>query len=112
MASNEKEPCPLCGSLPGDWVDDPHKNLVALRNVDQEPLVDHLFMALAELRNVSGVGEAPMMSELPDAISARFRSARVIISALRDLSSDPNRVIFGKGRDEWQRKANDWLLDE
>ncbi|QDH50378.1 hypothetical protein [Caulobacter phage KcrB] len=36
--SNGKEPCPLCGALPGDWVDDPHVNFEALRNVDGEPL--------------------------------------------------------------------------
>lgn len=67
-------------------------------------------MALAELRSVSGVGEKPMLSEVPCAVTERFRSARVIIAALRDLASDPDRIIFGKGRTEWQLKANDWLI--
>lgn len=37
--SDRKEQCPLCGALPGDWVDDPHQNWELGRNINHEPML-------------------------------------------------------------------------
>lgn len=58
--STGKESCPLCGALPCDWVDDPHMAR------------DILIMTLAKIREVTGVGIKPMLSELPEAIRLAF----------------------------------------
>lgn len=63
---NEKESCPLCGALPCDWVNDPHQAR------------DILIMTLAEIRRVTGVGERPMLSELPEAIVAAMADPSAI----------------------------------
>lgn len=96
-----KESCPLCNAQPCDWVDDPHQSQ------------DALFLALADLRLRSGVGEKPMLTELPAVIGDRLNTAATIMAALKDLVLAPeDRTIFGKGREEWRRKATDWLLNE
>lgn len=56
----ELEPCPLCASLPCDWVEDPHHNF------------NLAIWALAHIREITGVGVAPMLSELPDAVRAAW----------------------------------------
>lgn len=61
--STGKESCPLCGALPCDWVDDPHMAR------------DILIMTLAKIREVTGVGIKPMLSELPEAIRLAFANA-------------------------------------
>lgn len=54
----EKEPCPLCNAAPGDWGNDPYEAR------------DILCLTLAEIRRVTGLGEKPMLTELPAAIAA------------------------------------------
>ena len=56
----ELEPCPLCASLPCDWVEDPHHNF------------NLAIWALAHIREIAGVGVTPMLSELPDAVRAAW----------------------------------------
>lgn len=93
--------CPLCGALPIDWVDDPHKTH------------DALFLALADLRAKAGVGEKPMLAELPSIIGDRLHQARMILAALRDPSlSIKGKTVFGKDLAEWQHRATLWLLNE
>lgn len=50
----------MCGALPCDWTDDPHhhQNLV--------------IWTLAKIREVTGVGIKPMLTELPDAIASEI----------------------------------------
>lgn len=113
--SNEKEPCPLCGALPGDWVDNPHENLARFRNVGREPLIatDPLFMALADLRIKTRVGEKPMLSELPDVLGDKFHRAGLIIAGLRELSArEEGATVFGKTLGDYRKLAADWLLNE
>lgn len=110
--SNEKEPCPLCGALPGDWVDDPHENLALFRNVDRKPLVetDPLFMALADLRIKTKVGEKPMLSELSQVIGDHLWEAGMIIAGLRELSArEAGATVFGKTLGDYRHRAEAWL---
>lgn len=55
-----KESCPACGARPCDWAQDPN----AYR--------DFLIMVLVDIRAALGVGEKPMMSELPALIRERL----------------------------------------
>lgn len=111
--SNEKEPCPLCGALPGDWVDDPHENLALFCNVDRAPLVatDPLFMALADLRVKTGVGEKPMLSELPKVIADRISELTDALTFYKEAWS----VVFStkhKGTGGLTYKPSETLLDD
>lgn len=63
--------CPLCGALPCDWVDDPHKKEVGL------------CWTLAQIRQIIGVNEKPMMDELPQIIAARITELEAEIAALK-----------------------------
>lgn len=97
----EKKSCPLCLALPCDWVTDPHK------------ATDALFLATADLRIKSGVGEKPMLSDLPQVIGDRLSAATQIISALKDLVGAPEgKTIFGQDAGQWRYKAQQWLLME
>jgi hypothetical protein len=97
----EKENCPLCGALPCDWCDDPHQTQ------------DALFMALASLRIKAGLGERPMLTEVPDLIAERLHKAKMVLSALADLQDDePARTVFGADLSEWRHRARLWLLNE
>jgi hypothetical protein len=58
----EKEPCPLCASLPCDWVEDPHHNF------------NLAIWALGHIREITGVGVKPMLSELPDAVRTAWNT--------------------------------------
>lgn len=98
---NEKESCPLCLALPGDWVNDPHK------------ATDALFLAMAGLRIRSGVGEKPMLSDLPQVIGDRLARATQVIAALKDLVGAPaGKTVHGKDIGQWRYKAQQWLLME
>lgn len=99
---NEKESCPLCHALPADWVDDPHKSR------------DGLFMAMADLRVRSKVGEKPMLSDLPQVIGDRLESAKQIISAFHALTSGlaGNGTWCGRDAGQWAYSAKQWLLME
>lgn len=54
----------MCGALPCDWTDDPHhhQNLA--------------IWTLAKIREVTGVGIKPMLTELPDAIASEIERLR------------------------------------
>lgn len=98
---NEKESCPLCLALPCDWVSDPHK------------ATDALFLAIADLRIKSGVGEKPMLSDVPRVIGDRLSAATQIIAALKDLVDAPEgKTVFGKDAGQWRYRAAQWLLME
>lgn len=56
MTNATPNPCPLCGALPCDWVDDPHKAEVGL------------CWTLARIREAMGVNEKPMLHELPEIV--------------------------------------------
>lgn len=81
---NGKESCPLCGALPCDWVDDPHQKY------------DHLIFTLADIRQVIGVGEKPMLSDLPDEIASRLW--RTMDSAPRD--GRPVHLLLSNGKED------------
>ncbi len=59
----EASPCPLCGALPVDWVDDPHKAETGL------------CWVIAEIRQILGVNEKPMLGDLPGILRARLYHA-------------------------------------
>lgn len=67
----EVEPCPLCGALPCDWVDDPHKAEVGL------------CWTLARIREAIGVHERPMLNELPMIVDEMARVLRKFYSVHR-----------------------------
>tara|TARA_R110000868_G_scaffold186083_3_gene428328 strand:- start:158 stop:469 length:312 start_codon:yes stop_codon:yes gene_type:complete len=101
MNEKAKESCPLCLAQPCDWVTDPHK------------ATDALFLATADLRIKSGVGEKPMLSDLPQVIGDRLGAATQIISALKDLAgAKAGKTVHGKDADQWRYKAQQWLLME
>lgn len=64
MEKQEIIPCPLCGSLPCDWVSDPHK---------QEYL---LLSVLSDIRQKTGLGDKPMLTELAEAIAIKLAQCR------------------------------------
>ena len=77
--------CPLCGALPCDWVDDPHKAEVGL------------CWTLAKIREVLGVGEKPMLGELPDIIATALTAQAAEIARLKAafrLATDLDAAIF------------------
>lgn len=94
-----KESCPLCGAWPCDWVDDPHQKY------------DHLLFMLADIRKVIGVGEKPMLSDLPGEIASRLW--RTMDTAPRDGS--PVRLLLSNGKeaDGWvnERVKTLWRVD-
>lgn len=102
MNEKAKESCPLCLAQPGDWVTDPHK------------ATDALFLATADLRIKSGVGEKPMLSDLPQVIGDRLEKAAQIISALHAITSGVSRTGTWHGRNagQWAYSAKQWLLME
>lgn len=51
----------MCGALPCDWTEDPHHH---------QSLA---FSTLAKIREVTGVGVKPMLTELPDAIASELQ---------------------------------------
>ena len=61
----EIDSCPLCGALPCDWVSNPHK---------QEYL---LLSVLSDIRQKTGLGVKPMLTELAEAIATSQRDALV-----------------------------------
>ena len=69
---DDLKPCPLCGALPCDWVDDPHKAEVGL------------CWTLAKIREVLGVGEKPMLGELPDILATKLEAQAAEIARLRE----------------------------
>lgn len=71
---SDLKPCPLCGALPCDWVDDPHKMEVGL------------CWTLAKIREVLGVNEKPMMDELPGIIKDRIEAQAAEIARLREAN--------------------------
>lgn len=94
----EKESCPLCLALPCDWATDPHE------------AADALFLAIADLRIRSGVGEKPMLSDLPQVIGERLSDAAEIISALKIFIGAQNgRVVDGRSLGQWIDEASAWL---
>jgi|GEM_PF-5076352 hypothetical protein len=93
-----KESCPLCLALPCDWGTDPHK------------ATDALFLATADLRIKTGVGEKPMLSDLPQVIGDRLNEAAQIISALRCFAGkQPGALVEGRRITEWTNDAEKWL---
>ena len=98
MNEKAKESCPLCLAQPCDWVTDPHK------------ATDALFLAMADLRIKSGVGEKPMLSDLPQVIGDRLSEAARIIAALRSFAGKQNGAsVGGKRLTEWTNDAEKWL---
>lgn len=94
----EKESCPLCLAQPCDWVTDPHQ------------ATDALFLATADLRIKSGVGEKPMLSDLPQVIGDRLEEASKIIAALRAFPGKQQGGRHdGRGLGDWIRDADQWL---
>ena len=69
---DDLKPCPLCGALPCDWVDDPHKAEVGL------------CWTLAKIREVLGVGEKPMLGELPDILATKLEAQAAEIARLKE----------------------------
>ena len=67
----EKELCPLCGALPCDWTDDPHKAEVGL------------CWTLARIREEMGVNEKPMLDELPQIIAQMSNVLRKVYASHR-----------------------------
>lgn len=67
----EPNPCPLCGALPCDWVDNPHTAEVGL------------CWTLAHIREAMGVHEKPMLQELPSIIADMSKVLRKIYSTHR-----------------------------
>lgn len=101
MNEKAKESCPLCLAQPCDWVTDPHQ------------ATDALFLATADLRIKSGVGEGPMLSDLPKVIGDRLSAATQIIAALKDLlGAKDGKTVHGKDAGQWRYKAQQWLLME
>lgn len=62
------EPCPACGALPCDWVQDPRA------------YHDFLIGVLADIRVRFGVNEKPMLSELSSAL-VEVVNARIVQAA-------------------------------
>lgn len=82
----ELKPCPLCGALPCDWTDDPHKAEVGL------------CWTLAKIREVMGVGEKPMMNELPGLLSHALEAQAAEIERLREAlrkAKEPHWFYLG-----------------
>lgn len=102
MNEKAKESCPLCLAQPCDWATDPHQ------------ATDALFLATADLRIKSGVGEKPMLSDLPQVIGDRLEGAAKIIAAFHALTSGVSRTGTWNGRDagQWAYSAKQWLLME
>ena len=57
QVTKESNPCPLCGALPRDWVDNPHAAEVGL------------CWTLVRIREAIGVNEKPILDELPAIVS-------------------------------------------
>jgi hypothetical protein len=72
MMAKEPNPCPLCGALPCDWVDNPHAAEVGL------------CWTLARIREAIGVNEKPMLDELPAIVSDMARVLRKIYALTRN----------------------------
>ena len=68
----EPNPCPLCGALPCDWVDNPHAAEVGL------------CWTLAHIREAMGVYEKPMMQELPEIVAQLATVLRKIDALTRN----------------------------
>lgn len=68
----DTNPCPLCGALPCDWVDDPHKSEVGL------------CWTLAHIREAMGVYEKPMLQELPAIVAEMAKVLRKIYACHRN----------------------------
>jgi len=68
----DANPCPLCGALPCDWVDDPHTAEVSL------------CWTLAHIREAMGVYEKPMLQELPAIVAEMAKVLRKIYACHRN----------------------------
>ena len=84
--SHDIKNCPLCGALPCDWADDPHKLEVGL------------CWTLAKIREELGVYEKPMLDELPAIVREvveRASRAPALLEALDALA----KCDFDEGDD-------------
>lgn len=81
----EQNPCPLCGALPCDWTDDPHKVEVGL------------CWTLAKIREVLGVNEKPMMDELPSIITAALEGAAAAFRPIETAPKDGTTIDVWRG---------------
>lgn len=90
---SDLKPCPLCGALPCDWVDDPHKMEVGL------------CWTLAKIREVLGVNEKPMMDELPGIIKDRIIALEADVARLREfIANPPKHKFWGAGEPDCPRE--------
>ena len=98
---DEINPCPLCGALPCDWVDDPHKHELGL------------CWTLAKIREALGVNEKPMMDELPGIVAANMSRIEAQATEIARL-----REVLGEVRDwigSWSPEFiwdDEWLVTE
>lgn len=69
---SEQNPCPLCGALPCDWVDNPHAAKTGL------------CWTLAGIRQAIGVNEKPMMQEIPEIVGQMARVLRKFYALCRN----------------------------
>ncbi len=75
---NAKECCPICGSLPCDWVDDPHETVRVLRTI----------LAELEFRCARDAGSVRMITEalnLVPVLGQAVKPPRGLVSAAPDL---------------------------
>lgn len=92
----EMESCPLCGALPCDWVDNPHKVEVGL------------CWTLAKIREALGVNEKPMMDELPGILTNLIEQQAAEIARLREELSACGYFVGNADGTKWRTWEDGW----